>query len=488
MVDTPGMPGPHWRGGSRMNADRLSLRQTVAAAATGRMSAVDQVRACADVHVRSRSLRAFTQVDVAAALREAEQADYLAGERELPLHGVVLAVKDNIDTSGFATTAGTPALKAHRPRTDAAAVRALREAGAVVLGKANMHELAYGVTTNNALFGRVRHPLRPERIVGGSSGGSAAAVAAGIVSAALGTETGCSVRVPAALCGLVGFRPTTGAYQAEGVVPVSWTRDTVGVLTRSVDDAVVLDTVLRGQPALPATVVDGGLRGLRLAAPRRPFREGMSAPLLAIFDACLATLENAGVEITEDDLPEGVQETVTACGMPIALYETPRGIDRYLHGHGQPMRFCDIAAQVVGADVADLLRPLTEHGVPDEQYQDALTHRARLDRVLRGFLAARHADGLIVPSAPVTAPRLLPGEHLDVDGRPELAFPFLVRNADASSILGWPAISLPAARDAQGLPFGIDLQFPPGGDRALLTAARACEQVWRQEGHHRGTH
>ncbi|MEV5646285.1 amidase family protein [Streptomyces flaveolus] len=468
-----------------MSAVGTSAVEATAAATAGRTSAADQVRASADAHVRHRSLCAFTQVDVVAALQEAERADRLCQERELPLRGVVLAVKDNIDTAGFATTAGTPALRSHRPRSDAAAVQALREAGAVVLGKANMHELAYGVTTDNAVFGRVHHPLRPERIVGGSSGGSAAAVAAGIVSAALGTETGCSVRVPAALCGLVGFRPTTGAYSAEGVLPVSWTRDTVGVLTRCVDDAAMLDATLRALPAAPVTITGGVLRGLRLAAPRRPFREGMTATLLAVFDARLGALADAGVQIVEDDLPDDIQAAVAASGMPIALYETPVGIDRYLRAHGSSLQFSDIAAQVAGSDVAGLLRPLAEHGIPQERYHEALAERARLDELLRGFLAARHADGLIVPTAPVTAPELLADEHINVSGRPVPAFPFLVRNADASSILGWPAISLPAGRDRQGLPFGTDLQFLPNNDRALLTVARACEQVWHLESHNR---
>lgn len=463
-----------------MNANRWSVVQTVTAAADGQTSAVEQVRQCADAHARRRDLHAFTQVEVAAALTQAKLVDCHSSDGQLPLRGVVLAVKDNIDTAGFATTAGTPALRAHRPHSDAVAVRALREAGAVVLGKSNMHELAYGVTSDNAAFGRVRHPQRAERIAGGSSGGSAVAVAAGMATVALGTETGCSVRVPAAFCGLVGFRPTVGAYPAAGVVPVSWTRDTIGVLARDVEDIRFLDAVIRRTaPRAPADERRGVLQGLRLAAPHRPFRQGVTAALLAAFVARLAALEGAGARIFESDLPDGVQETVAACGLPIALYESPRGIDRYLRTHGTSLRFPDIAAQVASPDVARLLRPLAETGVTEDSYQAALTHRTYLDQLLSGYLADQHVDGIIVPTAPVTAPQLLANDHINVAGRPCPAFAFLVRNADASSILGWPAITLPAAQDSDGLSFGIDLQFPPGTDSTLLAIAHACEQVWR---------
>ncbi|MEV0323028.1 amidase family protein [Streptomyces sp. NPDC050658] len=460
-----------------MSTVRRSVADVTAAVAAGRSTVEQQVRQAVRAH-SSLDLRAFTQVDVPTALATAEQADRRAADGELPLRGVVLAVKDNIDVRGFDTTAGTPALRTNRPTADAPAVRALREAGATILAKSNMHELAYGATSDNAVYGRVRHPLRPGLIVGGSSGGSAAAVAAGMATAALGTETGCSVRVPAALCGLVGFRPTVGAYPAGGVVPVSWTRDTIGVLAHSVDDVRVLDAVIRSAPP-PPDPEPTALSGLRLGSPRRPFRQGMTAKLLAMFEGRLATLEEAGAQIVESDLPEGVDEAVAASGLPIALYETPHGVDRYLETHGLPLRFDEVAAQVASPDVARLLRPLANGGVTRAQYEAALGQRARLDRLMRDFLAAHQLDGLIVPTAPVTAPRLLADGHVDIDGTPTPAFPLLVRNADASSIVGWPAISLPAGADDQGLPFGIDLQFPSSADRALLDAAHAVEQVWR---------
>lgn len=423
------------------------------------------------------SSQAFTQVDEAAALAAARTVDQ--GEASgLPLRGTVLAIKDNIDTAGFATTAGTPALRGNRPRHDAPAVAALRAAGAVVVGKANMHELAYGTTSDNAVYGRVRNPLRPDRIAGGSSGGSAAAVAAGMVTAALGTETGCSVRVPASLCGVVGFRPTVGAYPAGGVVPVSTTRDTIGLMARTVDEVWALDRVLRHpHRAEEADWAPSGGR-VRLLAPRHPFLDGMTPELRVAFEDRLAALARVGIDVVEAELPDEAHHHAADCGLRIALYETPSGIDRYLGSHGLPLRFAHVAARVAGPDVAAILQPLAKRPVPVEGYRHALERRASLGRLLRRHLRRHRGDALVVPTASTTAPRLLPGDRIDIAGRALPAFATLVRNADLSSVLGWPAVSLPAVWDGQGLPLGIDLQSPPGTDTALLSVARTCERVW----------
>ncbi|MEU4203526.1 amidase family protein [Streptomyces sp. NPDC045456] len=456
----------------------------------------------------ARDLRAFISVEPATVLADAERADRAARtdetpqapnapqarhgtsgrtrtDTQLPLQGVLLAVKDNIDVAGLPTTGGTPALRQHRPAHDAAAVRALRDAGAIVLGKANMHELAFGATSDNHAYGRVRNPWRPDGLAGGSSGGTAAAVAAGLVTAGLGTETGCSVRLPAALCGVVGFRPTTGRYPARGVLPLSWTRDTIGVLAHTVEDVCLLDAVITGtRPARPARSAAPPdprtvLRGLRFGAPRHPFRDGIAPPLLAALDARLAQLAAAGATIVEDDLPAGTPTHVAAAGLPIALYEVSRALDGYLREHGLPLCFPDVAALIASPDVARLLRPLPGHGPTGDAYEQALTvHRPALNALLHTHLADRRLDALLLPTAPVTAPRLLPGEHILLAGRPVPAFPALLRNTDPSSIVGWPAITLPAVRDAHGLPFGIDLQAPANRDLALLEIARACAALW----------
>src|SRR5947209_2612740 len=212
-------------------------------------------------------LNAFISLEadrLRAAARAADQRRQ-RGERLGPLHGVPLALKDNIDTADFPTTGGTPALAAHRPKRNAPIVQHLLDAGAIVLGKTNLQELAFGPTNNNAAFGPARNPYDPTRIPGGSSGGTAVAVSARLAPGGLGSDTGGSVRIPAALCGLVGFRPTTLRWSQVGVVPISHTRDTVGPITRSVGDCILLDGIVTGGPL---EIAPASLRGLRLGVPR----------------------------------------------------------------------------------------------------------------------------------------------------------------------------------------------------------------------------
>jgi mandelamide amidase len=417
-------------------------------------------------------LRAFVELDERTALVEAGRAGGTG-----PLAGMVLAVKDNIDVRGRPTTAGTPSLRDNRPDRDAPVVASLRQAGALVLGKANMHELAYGVTSDNGAFGRVGNPVDPARIAGGSSGGTAAAVAAGLVTAGLGTETGCSVRVPAALCGVVGFRPTTGRYSSDGVVPVSPTRDTIGLIARDVPVVAALDAQITGEPrSEPLT----SLVGLRLGAPRHPFRDGMAPELQDAFDERLAELRAAGCTVVEAELPDGVADAVAPCGMAIALYETPGALDDYLAAHGSPVRFADVVQGIASPDVAAVLGPLVSEPVPEEAYRQAIdVDRPALRQALLDYFAEHRLDAVVTPTAPLTAPVLRDGGLISFAGNDEPAFPVLVRNSDLWATVGWPAVSVPAFRDRAGLPFGIDLQGLEGHDTDLLAAAHGCLQVWQ---------
>src|ERR1700704_3644810 len=235
------------------------------------------------------SLNAFISLEperVRAAARHADQHRSRGGELG-PLHGVPLAIKDNFDTADYRTTAGTPALAAHRPKRNAVVVQRLLDAGAVVLGKANLQELAYGPTSNNAAFGPVRNPYDPTRIPGGSSGGTASAVAARLAPAGLGTDTAGSVRVPGSLCGVTSFRPSTLRWSQAGIVPISHTRDTAGPLARSVADCVLLDGVVTGSAT---EVAPADLKGLRLGVPRGYFWDNLDAELGAILEAALVRL------------------------------------------------------------------------------------------------------------------------------------------------------------------------------------------------------
>ncbi|HLY89030.1 MAG TPA: amidase family protein, partial [Acetobacteraceae bacterium] len=247
----------------------LSLTQAAQLIREGKITSTELVDALLLQADAARDLNAFITLDSEAALNAAHAADAAQkqGKPLGPLHGVPLVIKDNIHVAGMPNTAGTEALRNFIPRENARVVEALIAAGAIVLGKTNMHELAFGATSNNATFGTVRNPYDPTRFPGGSSGGTAAAIAAGIAPGGLGTDTGGSVRIPAALTGLVGLRPTSGRYSLEGVTPFSHTRDTVGPLARNVADVVLLDQVISGDRS---SVQPADMKSVRLGVARDP--------------------------------------------------------------------------------------------------------------------------------------------------------------------------------------------------------------------------
>ncbi len=262
-------------GGSQAKAapgesrDLLELTATnaVSLLRSGDLSAEKYAQALLDQCRKLRTLNAFIWQNEDQVLAAARAADtQRTTTRRGQLHGLPILIKDNIETASAPTTAGTPALRDHRPGSDAPVAAKLFSAGAILLGKTNMHELAVGITSNNAAFGAVHNPYDPALIPGGSSGGNGAAIAARMCAAGLGTDTGGSVRIPAALCGIVGLRPTVGRYAGKGIVPMSHTMDTAGPMARSVEDLALLDSVITGSDAVVQPVP---LRGVRLGVPRR---------------------------------------------------------------------------------------------------------------------------------------------------------------------------------------------------------------------------
>ncbi|MBL4876142.1 MAG: indole acetimide hydrolase, partial [Cohaesibacteraceae bacterium] len=237
-------------------------------------SAVELAQCVVTAADQHNGLNAVLAIDADLIIQNAKDADrQRADGSNGVLCGLPVAIKDNINTTGYPTTAGTTALLGHTPKENAPVIRSLINAGAYVGAKTNMHELAFGITSNNAVTGPVLNPFDNSRIPGGSSGGTAAAVAAGILPIGLGSDTGGSCRVPAALCGLVGFRPTTGRYNSNGVVPISHTRDTVGTIARTVGDVELFDQVLRSGPA----GVSGAepMEHIRLGVPQEVFFEDL---------------------------------------------------------------------------------------------------------------------------------------------------------------------------------------------------------------------
>jgi aspartyl-tRNA(Asn)/glutamyl-tRNA(Gln) amidotransferase subunit A len=391
------------------------------------------------------ALNAFLTVTEEAARRAARAADaeLARGLDRGPLHGVPVAVKDLFETRGVRTTGGSKILADYVPERDAAAVERLAEAGAVMVGKTNLHELAYGVTSNNPHYGAVRNPRDRERSAGGSSGGSAAAVASGMVFAALGTDTGGSIRIPASFCGCVGLKPTYGRVSRYGVLPLSESQDHVGPLARTVHDAALVLNAIAGYdprdktsssvPVEDYTPRTAGLEGVRF---------GVVEP---VSEAVMAALGAAATPVAVPDLEE-----INVIGRTILLAEAAAEYGRY-----------DLDS--IGEDV----RALLEEGrrVPATDY----IHARRLRKTKQAEFGRvwEQADLLLLPTTAMTAPRL------DDRTFSRLAATRLVRPFD---VLGLPAISIPCGVDADGLPVGLQLAAPAFQEALLLRAAAALER------------
>ncbi|MEU4805567.1 amidase family protein [Actinosynnema sp. NPDC023587] len=378
------------------------------------------------------------------------------------LAGVPFSVKDNIDVRGVPTTAGSPLLGDTPAEADASVVSALRDAGAVVVGKTNLHELAFGITSNNRAFGPVRNPADPARSAGGSSGGSAAGVALGVVPFALGTDTGGSVTVPASFCGVVGFRPSTGRYPGDGVVNLSTTRDTIGLHARTVRDVRTVDRVVTGEPdAAPVA-----LAGLRIGLPRGRFRH-LDPDVARVVDRVLSAVESAGAHLVEVDLGDDAV-VATGPGNDLVFYEAPRLLARRV---GSPAgRWAD---RIASPDVRALVESMCSSPVTADAYEEARVARWRLRRGYADLFG--RVDVVLGPTAPVLPPLLGEDEVITHDGREVPVFSTVTRNVAPGTVAGVPMLSLPAGRSGTGLPIGICLEAPVFGDTRLLRIAEAVQ-------------
>ncbi len=449
-----------------------TLRQALADLEAGHTTAEQEAEAILARAADHAHLNAFITIDDAAFLDAARQSD---ARRRLgktgKLEGVALAVKDNIDTQDLRTSAGTPALTGPA-KADAPPLRRLRDAGALVAGKTNLHELAFGITSNNAAFGPVRNPADPTLIAGGSSGGTAAAIAAGIVTAGLGTDTGGSVRIPAALCGVTGFRPSIGRYPSGGVAQLSSTRDTIGPLTHDVADAALLDALMAGQGPQDLTPRDPTT--LRLAVPRRVLWEGLEPLVAARCENALGLLRAAGVNLVETD-PEDIWADDSAASFPIVLFETKRELRAYVENRG--MAFEDLLARIASPDVSAILNSLDGPGdIPEAAYRAAMDlHRPAMNRKWQSWFESMRLDGALFPTCPLTAQRIGCDETVSLNGTDLPTFPTYIRNTDHGSVMGIPGISLPVP--GAGLPVGLEIDGCAGKDRALLSVAITVERI-----------
>jgi mandelamide amidase len=458
-----------------MDLPELTVLEVVAALANGTTTSeavADALLARAAAH---RDLNAFISQDAERVRTAARAADAArkTGAARGALLGVPIALKDNIDTAELPTTGGTPGLRQHRPAQNAPVAEALFRAGAILLGKTNLHELAYGVTNNNAAFGAARNPWDRRLIPGGSSGGTGVAVAARLAPAGLGSDTGGSVRIPAALCGCVGFRPTTKRYAQAGIVPISSTRDTAGPMTRSVADAIVLDGVItRG----PTTLEPAALRGLRLGVPPEYFYSDLDPQLAEVVAAELDRLRSLGVVLVKADVPR-LKELDEAASFPVALYETVTTLRAYLAEAGTGLTLEKLIADVASPDVKGFLTNLLGDGaVPESAYREAISvHRPALQAALEDHFRRHRLAAIIFPTTPMPARPIGEDDTVEVAGHRVPTFFTYIRNTDPASNAALPGLSLPIGLTRDGLPVGIELDAPSGRDHALLAIGLAYE-------------
>jgi aspartyl-tRNA(Asn)/glutamyl-tRNA(Gln) amidotransferase subunit A len=403
-------------------------------------------------------LNAFLTVTEDAARKRAAvlDAELARGLDHGPLHGIPIAQKDCFLTKGVRTTMGSKIFADQVPDEDADAVARLHAAGSVMTGKTNLHEVCYGITSENPHFGAVHNPWDLDRIPGGSSGGSAAAVAAGLVAMATGTDTGGSIRVPASFCGIVGLKPTYGRLSTRGVMPLGFTLDHIGPLTRTVRDSAIAFYAMLGRSGyVPPERVD--LQGLRLGVPENFFFDRVQPEVTAAVRHAVQTAAGLGAHVSELRLPD--PEPLNTIGRLVLLCELATIWKRYLD-----------RSEDFGRDVLAGIQQGSMIAATD--YLDA----QRLRRVLAQEFSQiwTQIDCLITPATPTTAPRI--GQTtISIGGKDEDVRIASTRFVRPFNVLGWPALVVPCGRDAEKMPIGLQLIGAPGAEDTLFRIAAALE-------------
>lgn len=427
---------------------------------------------------RHRDLNAFTWQNEQQILEAARGADKnRTANRARPLHGLPILVKDNIWTAHVPTSGGTAALRDFLPPEDAPVAAKLFSAGALLVGKTNLHELAYGMTSRNAAFGFVHNPYNSNFTPGGSSGGNGAAIAARMCPVGLGTDTGGSIRVPSALCGIVGLRPTIGRYPTKGMVPLFHTMDTPGPMARSVADLALLDSIITGDHT---PVAARSLKGLRLGVPREFFFENLDLALAPIVEKALAELRRAGCVLVEANLPD-LEKRYAQTRPPIIFYEMGRDLDAYLKESRAKVELREVIARIASPDVKDAYETyaIGPKASTREEYEAALTkYRPDFQTLYRNYFRSHNVAAMVFPTTLLPARAIGDDDQVELNGKRLSSLAAYAHNSRPMTCAGLPGMNVPVGVTADGLPVGLELDAPWGTDRQLLSLGMAAEALF----------
>ena len=431
-------------------ADALRSRQ---------ISCLELTTRCLD-HIAKLNprLNAFITVTEESARDRAKQLDHelAAGKSRGPLHGIPIAHKDLIATKGVRTTSGSKLFANHTPTADARVVEKLDAAGTVMVGKTGLHELAYGITSDNPHFGTIRNPVNPEHIPGGSSGGSGVAVATGMALMATGTDTGGSIRIPASYCGVVGIKPTYGLVPTTGVQPLGLSLDHVGPLTATVADArVSLDAMTDDRRRRPAPA---SVRDIRVGVPQNYFFTQVAPEVRDAVHSAAKRAEGLGARIVPIRVPD--MDAINSASLVILLSEAAAVYEPYLDRQSE-----------IGADVRALL--YQGRLVPATDYVNAQRLRKVLAIEFRSLF--RSIDCLFTPATPITAPRI--GQHeVQIEGERVDTRLITTRFARGFNALGFPALAMPCGESPDGMPIGLQIVGRPFEENLLFALGEALEE------------
>lgn len=437
----------------------MTIREAGTALRARKISSVELTKQClARIEADNERLNAFITVTAASALKQAEALDREFVEKgpRGPLHGIPIAHKDIVFTAGVRTTSGSKLFADFVPDHDAEVAKKLAAAGAVMVGKTGLHELAYGITSNNPHFGTVRNPCDPERIPGGSSGGSATALGTGMCLLATGTDTGGSIRIPASFCGIAGLKPTYGLVSRKGVQPLGFSLDHIGPMAATVRDvAIGFEAMAMEQPEPPS---GAPIRGLRIGLPENYYFDRCDPEVRAAVERACRKAEDLGARCVPVRVPDVAALNVVA--RVILMAEASAIYEKHLSRRDQ-----------FGPDVLSLL----DQGLMIRGTDYVQAQRLRKKQVAEFRRVFRQIDFLFTPCTPTAAPKIGQTE-VEIGGKIEdvrLATTNLVR---AINVLGFPALAMPCGRTSGGLPIGLQIVARPFDDSALLNLGMLLEE------------